>query len=251
MTSRSEVHPFLRWDGPLAFAHRGGQGNETENTLAAFRHAVELGYTYLETDVHTTADGVLVAFHDPDLRRTTGGDGVIEEMTWDELRNVRVGGLEPIPRFDELVETFPEARWNIDCKADSSVEALAAAIRRHRLLERCCVGSFSDRRLRRLRRILGAGLCTSLSPGQIGWWRATGRGSDGADCAQVPTRQYGIDIVTEQSVARSHRSGLPVIVWTIDDEPEMRRLLDLGVDGIMTDRAGLLRSVLEERSQWN
>lgn len=241
------LHPFLQWPDPLAFAHRGGTGVAPENTMAAFEHAVGLGYTFLETDVHATTDGVLVAFHDPDLNRTCGVDRRIDQMTWAELSEVRVDGTEPIPRFDELVEAFPTARWNVDCKADSGVDALVAAIKRHRLLDRVCVGSFSDRRLFRLRRILGSDLCTSIGPAQIAFWRCTGRSSHGAACAQIPTREYRVDLVTEATVARSR---IPVIVWTIDDPDEIGRLLDIGVAGIMTDRPATLKDVLVGRGQW-
>lgn len=247
----SDLHPFLQWPTPMAFAHRGGTQAAPENTMAAFAHAVELGYVYLETDVHTTTDGVLVAFHDPDLSRTCGVAGRIDEMTWQQLSEVRVGGTEPIPRFDELIEAFPDARWNVDCKADSSIDALVAAIGRHNLLDRCCLGAFSDRRLHALRARLGDNLCTSLGPAQIGWWRATGRASDGADCAQIPTRAKGVDLATEAAVERSHRQGVPVIVWTINAADEMNALLDIGVDGLMTDRPDVLKEVLDARNQWS
>jgi hypothetical protein len=110
------MHPYLDWPGPIPFAHRGGASDNPENTMPAFQHAVDLGYTYLETDVHATSDGVLVAFHDPDLSRTCGRDGTIDSMTARDVASARVDGREPIPLFEELVGSFPEARFNIDCK---------------------------------------------------------------------------------------------------------------------------------------
>jgi glycerophosphoryl diester phosphodiesterase len=246
------THPFLDWPGPLAFAHRGGTSHHPENTLAAFRHAVELGYTYLETDVHATADGVLVAFHDPDLARTCGRPGRIDELPWSEVAEARVDGREPIPLFEDLMEEFPEARVNIDCKADNALEPLIAALRRLDCLDRVCVGSFSDRRLRALRAALGDGLCSSFGPIQILSWRFLGgRVPWGGQAAQISTAYGPLRLVTERSVARSHRQGHQVHVWTIDDPGEMRRLLDIGVDGIMTDRPVELKQVLLERGQWH
>lgn len=244
------MHPYLDWPGPIAFAHRGGAGDHPENTLPAFQHAVDLGYTYLETDVHATRDGVLVAFHDADLSRTCGVDGRIETMTWAEVAAARVAGVEPIPRFDELVDAFPDARFNIDCKADSAVGPLVEAIERLGCLDRICLGGFSDRRLRRLRRELGDGLCSSFGPAQVAALVFARRVPWGGQVAQVPVRSGRITIVSERTVETAHRLGVQVHVWTIDDPVEMHRLLDLGVDGIMTDRPVALRDVLVERSAW-
>jgi len=244
------VHPFLDWPGPLALAHRGGASDNPENTLPAFQHAVDLGYTYLETDVHATSDGVLVAFHDADLSRTCGRTGRIEELPWSEVGRARVGGREPIPRFDDLMDAFPDARVNVDCKADSAVDALVAAVRRHDGLDRICVGSFNDSRLRRIRRELGEGLCSSFGPIQIGLLRFALPVPWGGQCAQVPVERGPLTIVTRRTVERAHRRGYQVHVWTIDDAHEIARLLDLGVDGIMTDRPAVLKEVLTARGEW-
>lgn len=243
-------HRFLDWPGPIPFAHRGGASEAPENTMPAFERAVELGFVYLETDVHVTTDGVVVAFHDADLARTCGRPGRIDELPWSEVSTARVDGREPIPRLDELFERFPDARINIDCKADSAVDGLVAAIRRADALHRVCVGSFSDRRLRRLRAALGAALCTSYGPAQIAALRLVGRAVGRGEAAQVPVSRGAVTVVDERFVRRAHRRDLAVHVWTIDDPTEMHRLLQLGVDGIMTDRPAVLRSVLEERGQW-
>jgi len=245
------MHPFLDWPGPIAFAHRGGASDNPENTMPAFQHAVDLGYTYLETDVHATRDGVLLAFHDSKLDRTTDRTGVISELPMSEVRAARVDGREPIPLFEELMEQFPTARVNIDCKADSAVDALIAALKRLDCLDRVLVGAFSDSRLRRFRREFGDALCTSFGPRQIAALRLIGRVPWGGQAAQVPVRQGPLTIVNAKSVARAHRLGLHVHVWTIDDADEMRRLLDLGVDGIMTDRPQVLKDVLTKRDQWH
>jgi glycerophosphoryl diester phosphodiesterase len=248
-------HPYLDHPGPIPFAHRGGASTAPENTAAAFQQAIDLGYRYLETDVHLTADGVLAAFHDVDLQRTCGRPGTLRSLTWAEVAEARVDGREPIPRLDELLAAWPGARWNIDCKSDDAVDALADTLQRARCLDRVCIGSFSDRRLTRLRRRLGPALCTSLGPLGTARLVAASRthpvvARTQAMAAQVPVRQGRIPVVTEAFVATAHRLDLQVHVWTIDEPGTMHRLLDLGVDGIMTDRPAVLKQVLEQRGQW-
>ena len=245
----SPTHPYLDHDGVLAFAHRGGTSHHPENTLEAFSHAVSLGYRYLETDVHLSADGVLVAFHDDDLSRTCDRAGRIADMTWSEIAAARVGGVAQVPRLDELLSTFSDQRFNIDCKSDDAVEPLALALEQADCLERVCIGSFSGRRLRALRQRFGPSLCTSCSPAEVAALVA-GRAPRGVQAAQVPVRQGPIPVVTTRFVRRAHRAGMQVHVWTIDDAPEMTRLLDLGVDGIMTDSCDVLRDVLITRGEW-
>lgn len=218
--------------------------------MPAFQHAVDLGYTYLETDVHATSDGVLAAFHDPDLSRTCGRPGTIQSLTWREVSAARVDGREPIPAFEELVASFPQARFNIDCKADTAIEPLVAAVRRLDCLDRICIGSFSDRRLRRIRAALGDRLCSSFGPAQVAALVTTGRFPWGGQVAQVPVAMGRVTVVSPRTVAAAHRRGLHVHVWTIDDPAEMHRLLDLGVDGIMTDRQQRLKDVLVARGAW-
>ncbi len=249
-------HAYLDWDGPIAFAHRGGASDVPENTMPAFQYAVDNGYRYVETDVQVTADGVLVAFHDDDLRRTCGRAGRISQLPWSQVRTAMVDGKAPIPLLDDILGEWPELRVNIDCKSNRAVDALVAALRRTNSLPRVCVGAFSDTRLRRLRGILGSDLCTTLGPGAVAALRfgrpsGTGRRAIGGLAAQVPVRQGPLTVTDQRFVERAHRLGIHVHVWTIDEPVEMRRLLDIGVDGIMTDRPVVLREVLEERNLWH
>jgi len=254
------THPYLDHPAPLAIAHRGGTESAPENTVAAFRAATDVGFRHLETDVHLTADGVLVAFHDDELDRVTNGAGRLAALSWAEVSDARIGGTEPIPTLDELLETFPDTNFNIDPKSDDAVLALVSTLRRHDALARVCVGAFSDDRLRRLRSLVGPDLCTAAGPreitGLIGSARigrtTTGRVATTAyRCLQVPVRHLKVEIVTPQLISAAHDRGLHVHVWTIDDPGEMDRLLDLGVDGIMTDRPSVLRGVLERRGEWH
>jgi glycerophosphoryl diester phosphodiesterase len=249
------AYPFLDWPGPLAFAHRGGASEAPENTMPAFEHAVGLGFRYLETDVHLTADGVLVAFHDDRLDRVTDRQGVIAELPWAEVGRARVDGREPIPRLEDLLGAFPDVRINIDPKHDRAALPLAEVILRTGTAERVCVGAFSDARIAKVRAGVGGALCTSMGPREVARLVSASRGGPGAGgitspCAQVPTHQGRVPIVTRRFVETAHRLGAQVHVWTVDDGDEMARLLDLGVDGIMTDRPAVLKELLVERGGW-
>lgn len=248
-------HPFLEADGPIAFAHRGGAGSFDENTMRAFHNAAALGFTHIETDVQATADGVALAFHDDTLDRATDGKGKISRLTWREVRSARVGGAERIVRLDELLEELPDIRLNLDPKSDAAVEPLVSAVRRAAAIERVCVCSFSDRRTRRVRAQLGASLCTGA--GTLGVarllaasWRLPAGPRLDFHAAQVPLRAKGLRILTPGFLAAARKRAIAVHVWTIDDANEMHRLLDLGVDGIMTDRPEVLRQVMISRGHW-
>ena len=245
--------PFLDHPGPIPFAHRGGASEWPENTMAAFEHAVGLGYRYLETDVHVTADGVLVAFHDDVLDRVTDRRGRIEALPWSEVRQARVDG-QGIPLLEELLGTWPEARVNIDPKHDASVGPLVEVLDRTGAHDRVCVAAFSDRRLARVRRLTAGRVCTGTGPVEVARLRAAGYrvpcGPIAAACAQVPLRWQRMPVVDRRFLDAAHRRSLPVHVWTVDEPAEMERLLDLGVDGIMTDRPAVLKEVLQRRGQW-
>jgi glycerophosphoryl diester phosphodiesterase len=254
--------PFLDDGRPvLAFAHRGGARHPElvglENTQAAFAHAIALGYRYLETDVHVTRDGVLVAFHDALLERVTDGAGSIEEFDSPALAEIRVAGREQVPTLAALMAAFPGARFNIDLKAAGAVAPLAAFVREHDLHDRVLVGSFSGRRLRRFRRLAGPRVATSASPGEVAAYlalparlaRVLTRGKPAA--LQIPHRRGRLVVASPRVVRRAHAAGLQVHVWTVDDPEEMKALLDRGVDGLMTDRTDILRDVLRERGAWH
>lgn len=250
--------PYLEHEGILAFAHRGGAGNWPENTMPAFQGAVDLGYRYIETDVHATRDGVLLAFHDDQLDRVTDRVGVIAEMDFEDVAKARVSGLEPIPRLEELLLAWPEVRINIDPKRDNAVEPLIRVLRASAALDRICVTSFSDARTRAVREALGPRLCTGLGPVgttrlRLSSWSGPFAGLWGGfseGCAQIPVKQKGLRLVDRTMVDRAHEAGLQVHVWTIDEPSEMNRLIDLGVDGLMTDQPAVLKKVLLERGLW-
>ncbi|MEU7056688.1 glycerophosphodiester phosphodiesterase [Streptomyces sp. NPDC046197] len=248
-------HPYLDHPGPIAFAHRGGAADGLENTVAQFRRAAEVGYRYMETDVHATADGHLVAFHDSTLDRVTDGAGRIADLPWEDVRQARVAGREPVPLFEELLETFPEVRWNVDVKAEPALRPLLDLIERTNAWDRVCVGSFSEARVVRAQQLAGPRLATSFgTSGVLGLrlrsWGVPAALRRSAVAAQVPVSQSGVPVVDRLFLRAAHARGLHVHVWTINEPERMHRLLDLGVDGIMTDHIDTLRKVLEERGTW-
>lgn len=225
-----------------------------ENTMVAFQAAHDLGFRMMETDVHLTNDGVVVAFHDDELDRVTDGRGRIADLTFAQVAEAKVAGAAPVPRMDELLLGFPDTRFNIDGKSDAVMEPLLDLLDRCDAWDRVCVTTFSDDRNAAARRRGQGRLATGAGPAEVVQWLAATAGDGeiptGVDVFQVPTVFGDTPIVTTASVASAHAAGIAVHVWTIDDPGEMNRLLDLGVDGIMTDRPDVLRSVQETRGQW-
>lgn len=253
------VHDHPR--GVLAFAHRGGayhpEVEGLENTMLAFQHAVDLGYTYLETDVHAARDGGLFAFHDAALDRVTEHRGDVARLSSTEVAQALVSGREAIPTMVSLLEAFPDARFNVDLKSEAAVEPLAALVRATDCWDRVCVGSFAQARADRFRRLTGGRVAVAAGPREVALLRLAPTSATArvllrrhAPVLQIPVRHRGIRILTPGLVARAHAVGMQVHVWTVDDPGQMRALLDQGVDGLMTDRTDLLREVLVDRGQW-
>jgi len=243
---------------PIAFAHRGGAADGDENSMAAFGRAVAAGYRYLETDVHSTSDGVAVVFHDDTLDRIFGRPGRVEDLTWNDVCSLRSGGESVVPQLIDLLDAWPDVRLNIDMKHDSAVDPTVEALWKCNARDRVLLASFSDRRIRWARQLCGPRQATSLGQREVaalwlgGWY---GRGLagfvPGVAAVQVPRRYARIRVVDAKFVHHAHKLGMQVHVWTIDEPAEMHELLDLGVDGIMTDRIEVLRQVLKERGSWH
>lgn len=251
------THPYLAGDGPVLLAHRGGSTEVVENSLAAIEHTRRLGVTYLETDAHATRDGVVVLHHDANLGRLTGVRAEIADLTWRELSSIADHSGSPPVRLDEALASFPELRFNVDAKSDDVVAPLAELARRN--LERIGLASFSDTRLARIR-ALAPGVSTSTGQRETARLVALSRLPRGAalaarrplapTCLQVPLRHRGIPVVTARLLDLAHSLGLEVHVWTVDDPAEMVRLLDLGVDGLVTDVPSTAIRVLGARGPW-
>lgn len=249
---------YLDSPTPIAFAHRGGSLVEAnhgiENTISSFTHAYKLGYRYLETDVHVSADGRVYVFHDDTLERMTGNVASISSLTSDLVDAELLGGRDRIPTLEELIKAFPDARFNIDLKSDEAVEETCSVIEDYDAVDRVCLASFDHGRLRRIRQRL-PGVATASSRREVALVKLlpaaiVRRMGIPAIALQVPETRRRIRIVTRRFVKRAHALGIQVHVWTIDDEDSMNRLLDLGVDGIMTDRTDVLKDVLVARGTW-
>jgi len=251
---------------PVALAHRGGAlyapNVGLENTLTAFGRAVALGYTHLETDVHLTRDRRLIAFHDRRLDRVSDLAGRIRDLSWDEVRGARLGPgpeHERVPLLREVFEAFPGACVNIDLKARDTARPLWELIQEHGLHDRVCVGSFQQRHISEFRRLSRGRVVTAAGVPGTALMRFSPRWLTAmlhtpAEVLQVPAsvplRGRRLHLTTERFVESAHRHGKQVHVWTVDDAAEMRRLLDLGVDGLVSDRIDVLKEVLVERGQW-
>lgn len=244
----------------IALAHRGGVTPEAsaavENSLRAFDAAVGLGYRYLETDVHATSDQVLIAFHDDRLARVTDSRGTVADLTWAEVSSARIGGREPIPRLSDLLDALPHAFFNLDLKSDAAVEPLVGLLERRNATQRVCVGSFSTHRIRRFRTLTGGRIATSASPAEVLSFALAPRLSRiwplAGQAFQVPERDPAshLRVVSRPMIEAAHRRGAHVHVWTVNDEADMERLIDMGVDGIVSDEIDTLKSVLTRRGLW-
>lgn len=254
------AHPYLDGPFPRAFAHRGwhlGELAGMENSLCAFRRAAAEGYRYLETDVRATRDGVVVVQHDATLDRTTDGSGALAQLDWAAVRAARIGGREPVCRLADLLEELPDALFNIDVKSELAVAPVLELLRRTRGWGRVCLASFSEARLRRMRKAAGPRLLTSMGTASAVALRLRSalpflpiRLPVSGSLAQLPVRSQGITVVDRALVRYAHQLGLEVHVWTVDRAEQMRGLLDLGVDGLVTDRPDVLRGVLRARGAW-
>ncbi|MEU6700885.1 glycerophosphodiester phosphodiesterase family protein [Pseudonocardia sp. NPDC046786] len=262
MTGPDDRHPYLAGPYPRGYAHRGwhlGELAGCENTLAAFVAAADHGVGYVELDVHASADGVPFVHHDPTLDRTTDAAGRIDARPAAELDSVLVRGAsrtEPLPRLAAVLAALPGTRITIELKSDAVVGPTLAALDAAGAWDRVCLGSFSDRRLAAARTAAGPRLCTSMGQAAVTGLRARAYRVPAralppltGTLAQVPPWFGPIPVAADRRfVAAAHASGREVHVWTVDEQAEMERLLDLGVDGLLSDRPDRLLEVLGRRA---
>jgi glycerophosphoryl diester phosphodiesterase len=256
LTLRRGEARSVRMDWPTNFAHRGASARAPENTLESFRLAVEAGAGGLELDVHMTLDGEIVVIHDPTVDRTTNGSGAVARMTLDGIRGLDAGyRFSRVPTLAEVYEEFPDPPVNIEIKeAQPGVEeAVLEVIREAGAVGRTLVASNRHGVVRRFRRISGGRILTAASRREIARFYLLSRlrlerlYRPAYDALQVPLDHRGTRVVTPRFLEAAHARGVRVDVWTINDPDEMRRLLDLGADGVMTDRPEELAGVLAER----
>jgi glycerophosphoryl diester phosphodiesterase len=254
MVAPINSHPYLAGARFAAFAHRGGGAEQPENSNRAFAAAVAMGYRYIETDVQATADNVVMVFHDDELAPLTNGEGVIAKLPYSEVRQAKIHGSDLLMTLEEALVTFPETYFNIDIKNEHALEPTLELVVRMDVLNRVCLASFSDDRLTRIRQRLGRAICTSAGPRAVTALKFASWGlpfmRTHCHCAQVPVVEYGITIPTRRFIALCNGRGVAVHVWTIDEAEEMRRLIRLGVNGIMSARPSLLKQIAQEEGVW-
>ncbi|KQV08582.1 glycerophosphodiester phosphodiesterase [Leifsonia sp. Root112D2] len=247
---------FFAPGGPRVFAHRGLAIDAPENTLLAFRRAIAAGATHLETDVHASRDGIAVISHDPDLSRLVGHDARVEDLSMAELRAIDLGFDQPFCSLEEALEALPDALFNIDVKTERAERPTAVAIAAAAATDRVLITSFSEARRRRTADAL-TGVATSASvvrflpavlAAKMGLSPLVRRALRGLDAVQVPERRGAFRIVSPRTVRAMHAAGVEVHVWTVNDPLDMGRLLDWGVDGLVTDRCDLAVEVIRSRS---
>ncbi len=242
---------------PRVIAHRGLALGTPENTLLSFAKAMAIGVTHLETDVHATSDGVAVVSHDPDLGRLTGDATPISSRPWSAIRRIRLGADQTVSTLADLLDAFPDAFFNIDLKVDAVVDPAVEAIHGARARDRVLLTSFDDRRRSRAISALpgvatspgSRGVLTAALAGRLHAPMIARRVLSSVDALQVPDRFRGVRIVTPQLLKQAHAAGVEVHVWTVNDPSEMERLLVLGVDGLITDRADLALTVVASRAE--
>jgi glycerophosphoryl diester phosphodiesterase len=258
VTDAAEARPS-RWFEPATprvLAHRGLHVTAPENTMLAFAEAVALGLDYIETDVHATRDGVAVISHDPDLRRLAGRDQRLLDVDWAEVASIRLARDQGLPSLVEALDAFPDTRFNIDVKSDDAVEPTIQAVRRAGAVDRVLVTSFDESRRARVvaglpgvatsassRRVVGA-IVLGLVPFTSLRRRLLRSLLRGCGALQVPERRGPVVIVTSRRVADLAAVGVETHVWTIDEPDDMRRLIALGVAGIVSDRPDLAVAAL-------
>lgn len=235
--------------------------------MEAFSAAVEMGYRHLETDLHITYDGELVCIHDATVDRTTNGKGKVHHYTLDELQALDAGyrhGTDEgfpfrgegvrVPTLRELLVGFPEVSVVVDLKVDSLHQALADLIDELDAHERLIVGAFSDDRIGEFRKETQGRVPTSTGPVATRMWvlaSRVGRKVGGeASALQVPVQMRGVRVVDPKLVEAAHGAGLQVHTWTVNDRSEMEKLLEIGVDGLVTDRPDVLKGLLIDRGEW-
>ena len=238
----------------LAFAHRGGNEFAPENSFRAFKSAVDIGYKYLETDVHLTKDGFLIAFHDDTLDRVTDKSGLIRDLTLSEVKKAKIAGTDEIPLLSELLNSFTDCFFNIDCKVDETVQPLINLINNKDFINRVCIGSFSQKRINFIRKSLGKDVKTSMGPAEVILSKFLSYTSLGynfkSSYTSIPIKRYGINLLDERNINYLKSNNQKVIAWTINDEDQMKMLINIGIDGIMTDNLTLLKKVLIEENLW-
>ena len=242
---------YLNYSGVAVLAHRGGSIESFENTIESFYYSQSLGCKFIETDVQVSSDGIPYIFHDETLTRLLNKNTVFSDLHSNEIDNLRIFDSHKIPRLDETLQTFPDMYFQIDVKTDAVAMPALEVIYQCKAEDRVCIASFNSSRLSRVNNKYPE-LCLSMGPNEVGKMLLSSFGLYNktiiGDCLQVPMYYYGIKVVTKRFVDFVHSKGLKICVWTINDEKTFKKLIDMGVDGIITDKPKLLFEILNSET---
>lgn len=239
------MHSFLK-SKFQGFVHRGDTSSYIENTLEAFKSAETLGYKYIETDLRETKDGKIITFHDANIKRITGSNITINRSSLSDIRMRRLPKNETIPTIDEVLEELPDSYFNMDLKVSNMEEKVLKKIKSHNALDRICLGSFNSKTIKKIN-VLEPKIITSMGLAQVVKYKFFNIKSN-SKLIQIPISWNGIKVITKRFIEKLHNDNFKVHVWTINKEKEMQRLIDMGVDGIMTDNAIGLMNAMKKNS---
>ena len=243
---------YLNYDGLAVMAHRGGSLEAPENTIESFKYALEIGSDIIETDIQLSSDGIPYIFHDDDLKRIPGMEKNFNELLASEIDELNIFDDCKIPTLEETLKQFPNTKFQIDFKTDEVVDPAIEIINKFpHIKKNLCIASFSSQRLQKIRSKL-SDVTYSMGPHEVlklllksfGMYR----GEISGDCLQIPIYRYGIKIVTRRFVDFCKRENIKISVWTINSIEEMDYLIDLDVDGIITDKPKALINLLASKN---
>ena len=240
---------YLDYDGLKVLAHRGGAEESYENTTESFEYSQLLGCEFIETDVQVSSDGIPYIFHDDDLKRILNKPVRFDSLSSNEIDDLNIFNSCKIPKLSDTLLRFPNLCFQIDFKTDEVVMPALDVINDMNVFDRVCIASFSSKRLQKVRSLY-PDLCISMGPNEVFKTLVASlnlfKGEIPGDCLQIPMSYYGIKIVSKRFVDFVHSRGLKIMIWTINDIKTFKYLIDLGVDGIITDKPKLLFQTIEE-----
>ena len=243
------LHPYLNISGVAISAHRGGSIEAPENTIESFQYAIEIGSSYIETDVQLSSNGIPYIFHDDDLIRLFGKNVIFNSLHSDEIDKLMLFDKYRIPTLEVTLQKFPDTFFQIDVKTDEVVLPTMEVITKTNSTDKVCIASFSSKRLKQVHNLYPE-ICLSMGPYEVLKLLLASYGlytkKVPGNCLQIPIYQYGIKLVTKRFIKYIHKVGLKIHVWTINDEDTMLKLINLGVDGIITDRPKTLKNILSK-----
>ena len=245
---------FIRSTNIVPIAHRGASLLASENSFESFRKAFDLGYRVIETDIHSSKDGTAYIFHDITLERLTGENLKISDLKDVDIDSLKINNSSIIPRLSNVFEEFPEGLFNLDAKTWKSTTPIVDTIQNMGCRSRVCIGSFNDRRVNAIIKELGLETCHSMGASNvIKFYLGAQLGIEQhftSQCIQLPIKMFGISLTTRKVLSYARKLGIKIHFWTINNPVIMQQLLELNVDGIMTDDCVLLKEIMKEQNKW-